>query len=53
MLYLLMMIYFFYEDFNKVTIFANQMVILAVDLDKIVLDDDDNDLLMKMILILY
>ena len=47
-----MMIYFFYEDFNKVTIFANQMVILAVDLDKIVLDDDDHDLLMKMILIL-
>ena len=52
MFYLLMMIYFFYEDFNKVTVFANQMVILAVDLDKIVLDDDDNDLLMKMILIL-
>ena len=29
------------------------MVILAVDLDKIVLDDDDNDLLMKMILIAW
>ena len=45
-------ILFFYEDFNKVLFFANQMVILAVELDKIVLDHDDNDLLMKMILIL-
>ena len=45
-------ILFFDEDFNKVSFFANQMVILAVELDKIVLDHDDNDLLMKMILIL-
>ena len=41
---------FFYEDFSKVTFFANEMDILGADLDKINLEDDDN--FMKMILIL-
>ena len=41
---------FFYEEFSKVTFFANEMDILGADLDKIILEDDDN--FMKMILIL-
>ena len=35
-------ILFFNEDFNKVIFFANQMDILAVDLDKTNLDVDNN-----------
>ena len=35
-------IIFFSEDFNKVTFIANQRHILAVDLDKINLDEDNN-----------
>ena len=34
---------FFNEDSTEVTFFANQMGILAVDLDKIILDDDNLD----------
>ena len=33
---------FFDEDFSKVTLSANEMSILGVDLDKIKLDDDNN-----------
>ena len=36
-------ILFLNEDFNKFTIIANQRHILAVDLDKINLDNDDFD----------
>ena len=39
-LYSLMMITLFYEDFNKFTFFANEMDIFSVDLDKTNLDDD-------------
>ena len=35
-------ILFFNEDFNKVTFIANERHILAVDLDKINLDNDNN-----------
>ena len=42
-LYSLKMILFFNDDFIKVTFFANQRHILAVDLDKINLDNDDFD----------
>ena len=35
-------ILFFNKDFHKVTFFANQVDILAVDLDKINLDDDNS-----------
>ena len=41
-LYSLMMITLFNEDFNKVTFFANEMGIFSVDLDKTNLDDDKN-----------
>ena len=41
-LYLLMMITLFSEDFNKVTFFANEIGIFSVDLDKTNLDDDKN-----------
>ena len=37
------MILLFNKDFIKVTFFANQRHILAVDLDKINLDNDDFD----------
>ena len=38
-----MMIYsFFNEDFSKVALVANQRHILAVDLDKVNLDNDNN-----------
>ena len=36
-----MMIYFYNEDFDKVTFIANQRHILPVDLDKINLDNDN------------
>ena len=39
-LYSLMMIRLFNEDFNKFTFFANEMDIFSVDLDKTNLDDD-------------
>ena len=39
-LYSLMMITLFYEDFNKFTFFANEMDIFSVDLDETNLDDD-------------
>ena len=39
-LYSLMMITLFNEDFNKFTFFANEMDIFSVDLDKTNLDDD-------------
>ena len=42
MLCSLRMISSFHEDFNKVTSVANQMDILAVDLDKINLEEDNN-----------
>ena len=32
------MIYLFHGDFNKVTLFTNQIDIVAVDLDKIIID---------------
>ena len=35
-------ILFFAEDLSKVILFANEMGILGVDLDKINLDDDKN-----------
>ena len=38
----LLALLFFDEDFSKVTLFANRMGILSVDLDKINLDDDNN-----------
>ena len=38
----LRMISSFHEDFNKVTSVANQMDFLAVDLDKINLEEDNN-----------
>ena len=41
-LYSLMMISLFNEDFNKVTFFANEMGIFSVDLDKTNLDNDKN-----------
>ena len=41
-LYSLMMITLFNEDFNKVTFYANEMGIFSVDLDKTNLDDDKN-----------
>ena len=40
--YTLMMIYSYNEHFGKVTFIANQRHILAVDLDKINLDNDNN-----------
>ena len=39
-LYSLMMIRLFNEDFNKFPFFANEMDIFSVDLDKTNLDDD-------------
>ena len=41
-LYSLMMITLFNEDYNKVTFFANEMGIFSVDLDKTNLGDDKN-----------
>ena len=35
-------VFFFNEDFDKVTFIANQRNILAADLDKINLDNDNN-----------
>ena len=44
MLYSLMMIYLFNEDFNKVTFTANRRHILALDLDEDnSFDEDDPD----------
>ena len=37
-----MMILFFYKGFSKVTFFANEMVILSVDLDKFNLGGDNS-----------
>ena len=36
------LLFFFDKDFSKVTVFANKMGTLGVDLDKINLDDDNN-----------